>query len=413
MPLEGHMKVAFVAPRYGDEIVGGAETAMRMIAERLASQLGWTVEALTTCASDYMSWGNDLPSGESELNGVRVRRFAVDHHRTIEFDILSERILPAPQRASLADSDRWVDLQGPRSPELLDALASCDADVVSFSPYLYYPTVWGIPLVARRSIFHPAAHDEAPIYLPSFREAFASAAGFVFNAAWERNFVQGLFGVAGRPQLTLGLGVDDPPGGVSPLTAYPDIPVLAALAERPYLCCVGRVDSGGKGTTRLVEMFAAYKSQNPGPLALALVGPVIVGPPEHPDVFVLGQVSESVKWSVIDSSLALVAPSWFESFLIVLMEVWSRGRPAIVNGHCAATTEQCQLSGAGITYLDGGEFDRAVNRLLNDEELRADLGQRGRDYVDANFRWARLIERWGRFAEQIASRSSVCHQLAD
>jgi glycosyltransferase involved in cell wall biosynthesis len=405
------MRVAFVTPRYGEEIVGGAEAAMRMIAERLVSQLGWTVEALTTCASDYMSWDNDLPPGESELNGVRVRRFPVIHRRTIEFDILTERILPAPQRASLADSDRWVDLQGPRSPELLDALAACEADAVSFSPYLYYPTVWGIPLVARRSIFHPAAHDEAPIYLPSFRETFASAAGFVFNAAWERNFVQQLFDVADRPQLTLGLGVDDPSEGVVPPGAYTELPAVAALSDRPYLCCVGRVDSGGKGTTRLVEMFGAYKSQHPGALALALVGPVIMAPPEHPDVFVLGQVTESVKWSVIDGSLALVAPSWFESFLIALMEAWSRGRPAIVNGHCAATSEQCELSGAGITYLDGPGFDRAVKQLLENDDLRQELGRRGRAYVDANFRWPGLIEHWGRFAEEVAERGTPVHQV--
>jgi glycosyltransferase involved in cell wall biosynthesis len=405
------MRVAFVTPRYGEEIVGGAEAAMRMIAERLVSQLGWSVEAITTCASDYMSWDNDLPPGESELNGVRVRRFPVSHRRSLEFDLLTEQILPAPHRASLADSDRWVDLQGPRSPELLDALAASDADVVSFSPYLYYPTVWGIPLVARRSIFHPAAHDEAPIYLPSFRETFASAAGFVFNAAWERSFVQQLFNVAGRPQLTLGLGVDDPPDGVVPPGAYIELPAVAALSGRPYLSCVGRVDSGGKGTTRLVEMFSAYKAQNPGPLALALVGPVIIAPPEHPDVFVLGQVTENVKWSVIDASIALVAPSWFESFNIALMEAWSRGRPAIVNGHCAATSEQCELSGAGLTYLDDQDFERVVNRLLEDEDLRGELGRRGSSYVDANFRWPGLIERWGRFAEEVAERGAAVHQV--
>lgn len=396
------MRVAFVAPRYGTEIVGGAESAMRMIAERLVSLLGWSVEALSTCASDYMTWENDLTPGESELNGVRLRRFPISHPRSIEFDILSERILPAPARASLADSDRWIDLQGPRSPDLLDALASCDADVVSFSPYLYHPTVWGIPLVSRRAIFHPAAHDEAPIYLPSFRDTFAAAAGFVFNAAWERNFVERVFEVAGRPQLTLGLGVEDP-ADISPLG---DDPGLAALAERPYLCCLGRIDSGGKGTTVLVEMFGRYKAEHPGPLALVLVGPVVVEPPPHPDVIVLGQVSEPAKWSVLESALALVCPSFFESLNQSLIEGWARSKPAIVNGHCAATSEQTELSGAGLTYLDQAGFDRVVSMLLDDAALRERLGGSGLAYVDANFRWPQLIERWGRFAERVAERAA-------
>lgn len=400
------MRVAFVAPRYGDQIVGGAEAAMRLIAERLVSLLGWSVEALTTCASDYMTWDNDLPAGESELNGVRLRRFSVSDPRSVEFDILSERILPAPHRASLADSDRWIDLQGPRSPDLLDALASCEADVVSFSPYLYHPVAWGIPLVARRAIFHPAAHDEAPIYLPSFRETFEAAAGFVFNAAWERNFVQRVFNVAGRPQLTLGLGVEDPVS-VERLDHFAaEHPDVAALQDRPYLCCVGRVDSGGKGTTHLVEMFGHYKAQHPGPLALVLVGPVVVEPPAHPEVIVLGQVSEALKWSLIDGAAALAAPSWFESLSMALMEGWARAKPAIVNGHCAATTEQTGLSGAGMTYLDQVGFDRAVSALLANADLRRELGEKGRLYIDSNFRWPRLIERWSDFAMHVASRAA-------
>ena len=75
------MRVAVVSPRYGPDIVGGSEAAMRMIAERLVAQLGWRVEALTTCATDHTTWANDLPAGESTLDGVRVRRFPTVHGR--------------------------------------------------------------------------------------------------------------------------------------------------------------------------------------------------------------------------------------------------------------------------------------------------------------------------------------------
>jgi glycosyltransferase involved in cell wall biosynthesis len=393
------LRVAFVAPRYGDTIVGGAEAAMRMIAERLASMLGWQVEALTSCSSDYMSWENDLPEGESTLNGVRVRRFPSLHPRTVEFDLLSDRLLREPARASFEESDRWIDLQGPRCPSLVEALAACDADVVSFSPYLYHPTVRGIEVVARRSIFHPAAHDEPPIYLPVFRDTFIGAAGFVFNAGWERQFVQQLFGVASTPQLTLGLGVDDP-GEVAPLGGDP-----FGIGGRPYVVCLGRVDAG-KGTSELAEQFAAYKTRRPGPLQLVMVGPVVSRPHEHPDLIVAGQVDEATKWSLLDSSLGLVSPSPFESFAIVLLEAWTRGRPAIVNGRCAATSEQCRLSGAGRSYASVDELEALLERLLSDEPWREELGRLGRQYVEDNFRWPGLIERWGRFAEGVAGRAA-------
>jgi hypothetical protein len=79
------VKFAFVTPRYGREIVGGAEMAARMIAERLVSQLGWSVEIFTTRAKDIVTWANEYPEGDEELNGVRVHRFTVARGRPDHF----------------------------------------------------------------------------------------------------------------------------------------------------------------------------------------------------------------------------------------------------------------------------------------------------------------------------------------
>jgi hypothetical protein len=68
-------RLAFVVPRYGPEIVGGAETLARGFAERLADRV--EVEVLTTCARDHHTWQNVLPCGAERQNGVTVRRFAV------------------------------------------------------------------------------------------------------------------------------------------------------------------------------------------------------------------------------------------------------------------------------------------------------------------------------------------------
>ena len=69
------MKVAFVVPRYGVEVLGGAEYAARMLAERLVSQLGWDVEAITTCATDIRTWADEYEPGTADVNGVTVHRF--------------------------------------------------------------------------------------------------------------------------------------------------------------------------------------------------------------------------------------------------------------------------------------------------------------------------------------------------
>jgi glycosyltransferase involved in cell wall biosynthesis len=78
----------------------------------------------------------------------------------------------------------------------------------------------------------------------------------------------------------------------------------------------------------------------------------------------------------------------------------------IVNGACAATSEQCRLSGGGLTYSSPEQFSALVERLVADQALREELGARGRAYVDRRYRWPRLIDRWGRFAEQIADRAA-------
>jgi hypothetical protein len=39
------------------------------------------VEVLTTCATDYVTWRNELPAGVETTNGVSVRRFRVKHER--------------------------------------------------------------------------------------------------------------------------------------------------------------------------------------------------------------------------------------------------------------------------------------------------------------------------------------------
>ena len=38
------MKLAFVTPRYGSDVFGGAEMGARMLAEHLAALDGWSVD---------------------------------------------------------------------------------------------------------------------------------------------------------------------------------------------------------------------------------------------------------------------------------------------------------------------------------------------------------------------------------
>jgi glycosyltransferase involved in cell wall biosynthesis len=380
------VRVAFVVPRYGADIRGGAETGARMLAEHLARERDIEVEVLTTCARDAITWEDDLPEG-----GVRVHRVRSEAGRDPSFHPLWARLREDPEHASREDMERWVDLQGPRTPALLDAVAATDADVVAFYPYLYYPTVRGLPLVAERAVLHPAAHEEPALYLPIFDQLFARCRGFAYHSRSERALVQARFKVASAPQVLLGLGVEEPPSS----DADPAVRETLGLEDVPYVVCVGRVDDQ-KGTGMLARAFRSYKERHPGSLRLVLVGQVVDEPAPSPDVTVTGMVDDATKWALVRGATVLAAPSPYESFSLTVLEAFTAGVPVLVNAACGPTREHCAHSGAGLWFADFAEFEGGLELLTTDAHLRAVMGAKARAYA-ANFAWPVIVERYCAF----------------
>lgn len=394
------MKLTYVLPSYGSQVFAGAETGARYMAEQLAELPGWDVEVLTTCALDHSTWENALPPGEQVENGVRVRRLPARPSRLHHEQEFSARVLEAPERTSWLDARRWIDIQGPATAEFVDAVAACDADVIVFKPYIFSTSVNALPRVGQRAVFQTAAHDEPVIRLPAYRDPFRAAGGFLYNTHEERRLVEGLFPVAERPALVLGIGVDTPP------------PVPTGIRERleledmPYLICVGRVEAG-KGVHLLRHFFARYKSRRGRPLKLVLVGSPVDPPLDHPDVVVAGAVDEAEKWDLLRHACFLVAPARYESFSMTVTEAWSVGTPVIVNGSCAPTRARCRRSGGGLGFDGYASFEVILDRLVPDQRLRSEMGERGRAHVDTHYRWPVLVPRLQRFLLDMADRATA------
>jgi glycosyltransferase involved in cell wall biosynthesis len=391
------VKLVFVTPRYGTEVIGGAETAARMLAERLCLRQGWEVEVLTSCALDHLTWQNTEPAGSSVLNGVTVRRFPTASPRTLDYFELDAKLRVAPETASLADSRRWVALNGPMCPGLVDAVAGSDADVIACYPYLFATTVDAIAAARVPVVLHPAAHDEPAIYLSAFRRSFRDIDGLVYHTRAERDLMEHVFHVGARPQVVLGLGVNDPAGAGRPGGG------VLGIGDRPYLCYLGRVDEH-KGCGMLADYFAEYKARHPGDLRLAFVGPVSAKAPEHPDIVVTGTVSEADKWDILGGAQVMVTPSAYESFSLVVLEAWTLGVPVLVNGACAATMEHCNRSGGGLWFDSYRTFEATVARLTGDAGLRAALGDAGRTYTFRNYSWPAIVDRYTTFLSEVVER---------
>jgi glycosyltransferase involved in cell wall biosynthesis len=391
------VKLAFVTPRYGTEVIGGAETAARMLAERLCLRPGWEVEVMTSCAMDHLTWENTEASGTSTINGVTVHRFPTASRRQLEYFELDAKLRVSPTTATLDEARRWVALNGPMCPGLVDAVAGTDADVVACYPYLFATTVDGIAVSKVPTVLHPAAHDEPALYLAAFQQSFRDVDGFVYHTQAERDLMEYAYHVGARPQIVLGLGVNDEAG------AGRRGGDVLGLGDRPYLCYLGRVDEH-KGCGMLAEYFAEYKARHPGDLALAFVGPVSDNAPEHPDIVVTGTVSEGDKWDILAGAQVMVTPSAYESFSLVLLESWTVGVPVLVNASCAATMEHCRRSGGGLWFDSYRSFEVTVDRLVADGGFRRRLGDAGRRYTARYYRWPSIIDRYTQFLEGVAAR---------
>src|SRR5215472_13548191 len=143
------MKLTVVVQRYGRQINGGAELHARYIAEHLAKHA--QVEVLTTCATDYVTWRNELSPGVEDVNGVSVRRFRVKHERDPKvFGKRSERVFE--QRHSIGDELDWLDAEGPRHRRAPDEARRR----VRLLPVLQLPL---LPRVLRRPCNGVARHS--------------------------------------------------------------------------------------------------------------------------------------------------------------------------------------------------------------------------------------------------------------
>ena len=386
-------RVAFVVQRYGADIDGGSEKLCRDVAERLLES--HDVEVLTTTATDYLTWKNALPAGESTLNGVVVRRFPVASRRWVRsFGRRSEYLYRTAH--TVEDEIDWMVRQGPRTPDLLEHLKRIerDFDAFVFFTYLYYPTYFGLPLVARRSVLVPTLHDEPPARFDIFRGLFSLPRAFVWQTPEERELAREMYGVEDGDEIA---GV-----GLAPREATgPSFRARHGLRE--FLLYVGRLDVL-KGIPELVDHFVRYRAERAPDLELVLAGRSHMKLPPAPGLRAVGYLSETDKSAALAEATATVMPSAFESLSLVLLESWAAGTPVVASARSGAVAGQCARSGAGLTYSTYEEFRAAVDRLRS-EEGRA-LGERGRRFVADECSWERVLGVYRRAIDRAARRAA-------
>ena len=378
------MRLAVVVQRYGEAINGGAELHARYIAEHLGQHAD--VEVLTTRATDYVTWRNDLVEGVERVNGIEVRRFSVARERDpYRFGKKSQEVFEYAH--SLADELGWLDAEGPACPALINYLRrrGDSYDYCLFFSYRYYHAYHGARAAAGRAVLVPTAERDAAVGLALFQPIFRGVRALMYNSHEERAMIQAASGNDEVPGVVVGVGSNVPPN-----------PQPARFRQKyslrgPFALYVGRIDEN-KGCAELFDFFQRY-SQDPGSrLSLVLIGHSLLPIPAHPRIHHLGFLDDADKFDALAAAELLIMPSYFESLSMVVLEAWALGRPVLVNGTCEVLKGQSIRSNAGLYYESYAEFAEALRALERNPWLSDALGRNGRQFYRDHYAWP-IVER--------------------
>lgn len=383
--------ITFVTPWYGPDAPGGAEAETRRLVQQL-QRAEVAVEVLTTTTRDlYADWGrNYFPAGPAMVDGIRVRRFPVGKRDRVAFDAVNARLM---QNRAISTAEERVYIEQMMSvPDLYEFIAREARDrLYVFIPYMFATTYFGAQVCPQRSVIIPCLHDESYARLGLYREILPRVKALVFHTDAERALADRLFpGEDGQLREVLGEGVDT--DGIGDGARFRERHNL----DGPLVLYVGRREAG-KNTPLLLDYWVRYwrESARQRGARLVLLGPGdVILPDATTGIVDLGFVPAQEKLDALAAADVFCLPSVNESFSIALMESWLQRTPALVHADCAVTVEHCRNANGGLYFADYDEFAATLDYLLDHPAQAARMGQSGRDYVLARYRWPIIIPRY-------------------
>ena len=145
----------------------------------------------------------------------------------------------------------------------------------------------------------------------------------------------------------------------------------------------------------------------PRTLRLVLVGDPAHPVAAHPDVIVAGIVPDEERDAAMAGALALVSPSYFESFSLVIAESWARGRPVLVTAASSVLSGQTRRSRGGLVFDGLLSFVSAVDLLLAEPDLADAMGRAGQRFAVRELQWPAALDRFEALLERAVARRSV------
>ena len=382
-------RLAFVAPRYPEAgTVGGAETLLKNLAV-FAAEHGCTVDFLTTCADNHFTWENTLPPGVRRQGKVDVHYFPVDENRDLETFLRIQEAICNAGDVSEQDELLWMK-NNVNSSALYQHLRDHGAgyDCILMGPYLFSLVYASSQIHPSKTFLVPCLHDEAFAYLSCIKKMFQQVAGFLFNTLPEAQLARRLYELSENAGTIVGMGLDS-------FTADGAAFKKKHGIQQPYIIYCGRREPL-KGTPLLLDYMQAFRERTGRDVKLVFTGsgPIEAEPELWPHILDAGFVSEEDKHNAMAGAAAFIHPSVNESLGIVLLESWLAETPALVHAQSNVLQWQCASSHAGLWFNAYPEFEEQLCLLLDHPELNRKLGTNGRAYVEREYTWDRVGERF-------------------
>jgi glycosyltransferase involved in cell wall biosynthesis len=399
--------------------IGGSERLMQRVSENLIARCGDRVTVYTANGYNAEAFVDPsqplLPPGEFDLNGVRVRRFAVfnrlgkplSHLQSLAYRLK----LPGNQYLRT-----WYG--GPIIPGLGRCVRAFDGDVVAAAafPLLHmFTTLNACRRAGKPLIFIGALHplNDWGYNRPMIYRAIREADAYIALSSFERDYLVENWQVPSTKIKVIGAGIEtvrfEQADGTEMRGRY-------GLGDHPVVAFVGQQGRNKGVDTLILSMQGVWREFPQARLLIAgattrftpFLQDLIrtrLSPHEQKRVVYVGNFAENEKPNLFAACDVFAYPSRYESFGIAFVEAWAAGKP-VVGCETGAVSSIISdgVDGLLVPVNDAVALSRALLHLLRAPDLRRRLGQAGREKVLQHYTWETVTPRWRAVYEQVLNR---------
>ena len=404
------MNICHIAPIYLPGMLPGCSKYFQDISEMLAER-GQRVTVLTADAVTGRGWvdpffGEYSSKKEEMIEGVRVRRLKTRWQITSTLYLLRKVANDFLPRSTV----NIVSLlsSGPYLPKLKEEFQKERYEVIHVTAFPF-ALVWLVrkacKALGKPFVCTPLIHFEDPSHKnPLLWNALDDAASVIACSNYER---EGMIRMGINPSrihlIPMGIDLDEwvDSDGKRFREKY-------RLEGKKIILFAG-TKGYNKGAIHLLQAVEKIRRERDDLILVSMGLPTeewrrqrdLLSQAHFLD---LGYVTEEEKKDAFDACDLFVMPSRYDSFGIVYLEAWGRGK-AVIGARVGAIPEVIDEGWDGL-LVEFGNVDQlasSILSLLNSPDLCREMGERGREKVFKKLNWGKTLPLIEKLYEEIPS----------